>query len=311
MILTVTPNTGLDRTIVVPEFALNKTIRATREVLAMAGKGCDASWVLGKFGVPSLATGFAAGHTGEVMEAMLHTQGVQTDFVWTDGETRINIIVVHEPDRGMATFTIPSLEVSAQHIAELEAKFQSLLAGAGCVIFGGTLPPGVPYELYTRLVRAARAHGVPTVLDTSGPALVAGLEGCPTVIKPNQFELADVTGSVPGDLRAAYQAAQQVRQRFGCQVLVTMGAEGALAVFDEGDFFVPPLKLEVVSSAGAGDGVLAGMGWALDAGLPLVEGLKLGIGFASAIVLNLKTADYDPQDLERLRPQVKVLPYTP
>src|SRR5919108_5668031 len=107
MIITLTPNTGIDHTIQVANFQLNSTIRATDSAWGMGGKATDVSWTLGKLGVPTRALGFAAGPNGLRMENMLRERGAETDFVWVDGETRLNTIVV-VPGEGQSTITSSS-----------------------------------------------------------------------------------------------------------------------------------------------------------------------------------------------------------
>lgn len=113
MIITVTPNTAIDRTLFVPEFRLEKTIRSSRTVLGMGGKGTDASWVLGAIGAPNRALGFAAGLAGKRLQTMLEERGSETDLVWVGGETRVNIIIVADDGSGQSTFTMDTLKVTA------------------------------------------------------------------------------------------------------------------------------------------------------------------------------------------------------
>src|SRR5687767_1198759 len=108
MIVTLTPNTGIDHTLQVSSFQLNSTIRAIDSAWGMGGKATDVSWILGKLGVPTRALGFAAGSNGLRMEKMLHERGVETDFVWVGGETRLNTILVVSGE-GQSTITTSSL----------------------------------------------------------------------------------------------------------------------------------------------------------------------------------------------------------
>ncbi|HEX9386124.1 MAG TPA: hypothetical protein VF918_07380, partial [Anaerolineales bacterium] len=94
MIITLTPNTGIDHTVQIPSFQLNSTIRAIDSAWGMGGKATDVSWTLGKLGIPTRALGFAAGPNGVRMEKMLRERGTETDFVWVNGETRLNSIIV-------------------------------------------------------------------------------------------------------------------------------------------------------------------------------------------------------------------------
>ncbi|RPI81091.1 MAG: 1-phosphofructokinase, partial [Chloroflexi bacterium] len=123
MIVTLTPNTGIDYTLKVPRYSLGETIRANESTWGMGGKATDAAWILGKLGVPTAALGFAAGKTGIRMEAMLQEHGVLTDFVQVQGETRLNVVIVC-PGEGQSTFTSSSLLVTNTQSEELLRKFE-------------------------------------------------------------------------------------------------------------------------------------------------------------------------------------------
>lgn len=310
MIVSVNPNTCIDRTLVVPEFTLNRTIRASRLAIGMGGKASDASWILGEYGLTSLVLGFAAGATGRQMEQMLLDRGAQTDFTWVEGETRVHTIIVMEDGSGQSTFAAPSLKVTAEHIQDLESRYTQSLETASCVIIGGTLPPDVPHGLYTRLVTQARERRIPVVVDASGPALIAGLEGRPTIIKPNRHELEELAGRELKSTGAVLAAGHAVMERYGCSLAVTLGEQGILAVFPSNCYHVPILPIKVVSTAGAGDGVLAGLAAALSNGWRLEEGLTLGAAMAGAVCMQLATADCRKRDIETLIPKVKLVPIT-
>src|SRR5215207_6090219 len=259
MIITLTPNTGIDHTVQLSSFQLNSTIRATDSAWGMGGKATDVSWILGKLGIPTRALGFAAGPNGSRMEKMLRGRGVDTDFVWVDGETRLNSVIV-VPSQGQSTITSSSLNVSAEHLSEFATRYQKALEGASCVVMGGSLPSGVPIDFYAESIAQAHRYGVPVILDSSGPPLAAGVKSHPELIKPNLAELGDLLGYRPTSQQEVQQAAGKLREEFGTDVIVTLGAGGAIAVFAaHGPYFINPVSVTVVSSAGAGDGVLAGM----------------------------------------------------
>jgi len=311
MIVTVNPNTAIDRTLVVPEFVLNKTIRASQFAIGMGGKAADASWILGTFDIPSLALGFAAGASGKQMEQMLQERGVKTDFTWVDGETRVHTIIVMEDGSGQSTFAVPSLTVRENHIADLEARFKKSLNHASCVVIGGTLPPGVPDELYTHLIVQARKRGVPVVLDASGKSFLAGLEGRPSFIKPNRVELEEAVGKKLPSLLEVYAAGKELQKKYGCSLAVTLGGDGALVILPNKTYHIPVVPVEVVSTAGAGDGVLAGIAAGLAGGWPVEEGMRLGIAMAGAVCMQLATADCRKEDIEKILPQVNLIPFEP
>jgi len=308
MIVTVTPNTGLDYILTVPGLALNRTVRASHTVWGMGGKATDVSWILGKLGVPSLALGFAAGRSGDQMVEMLQARGVATDFVAVDGETRINIILIQADGSGYSTFTARTLRVQPPHLEAFERKFAAALEQASCLVLGGTLPDGVEPGFFAQAVAQARQHGIPVVFDSSGAALRAGVEAGPTVIKPNEAEIADLLGQVPQSWEQIHLAACQIQERYGTAVVVTLGGQGALAVWGQQCYRIPPVQGAVVSAAGAGDGVLSGLALALAQGLPLEQGLRTGFALASAILLTPVTADFNLEDYRALLPQVELVP---
>lgn len=309
MILTVTPNTGIDLTLIVPEFVLNKTIRASQSALGMGGKATDVSWILGRMGVPNLAIGFAAGNTGKQMVKMLEERGSLTDFVWAGGETRRNTIIISQDGSGQSTFTVSTLEVSPRHLRKFFKVFQNALNQVTCLVLGGSLPNGVPTSFFMSLIEMAHEQSIPVLLDASGPGLLSGLKARPDLIKPNRTELEEITGSTIQSNGAAYQAARQIQQEYGANVIATMGRQGAIAVLPDRNYWIPGLKLEVVSSAGAGDGVLAGLAVAYSQNKPAEEGLRLGFALANAVLLTLPTADFDLKDLGRLYPLIELIPY--
>jgi 1-phosphofructokinase family hexose kinase len=271
----------------------------------MGGKATDVSWILGRLGVPSRALGFAAGPNGRRMESMLRERGVETDFTWVEGESRLNTILI-VPGEGQSTITTSSLIVSGEHLSHFKGKYQEALEEATCVVMGGSLPPGVPPEIYPEAIAQARARGVPVIFDSSGESLIAGVRARPDLIKPNLAELHDLLGVIAETRQEALQAASRLHEEYGSNVILTLGPEGAVAVFQEGSYFVHPLSVPVVSVAGAGDGVLAGMTLAYSRREPLENGLRYGFALATAVLRTLPTADFQVDDYRQLLPQIKI-----
>ncbi len=311
MIVTVNPNTCIDRTLVVPEFSLNRTIRANRSAIGMGGKAADASWILGEYGIPSLALGFAAGASGKLMADMLQEKGVTTDFTLVEGETRVHTVIVMEDGSGQSTFAVPSLIVRQEHITDLDERYERALGSATCLVIGGTVPTGVPETWYTGLVSRAVKKSIPVILDTSGPCLAEGLNGHPTLIKPNRTELEELAGCPLPTVEDVVIAGRKIRDRYGCSLVITLGGEGSLALLPERAYRIPAVDVNIVSTAGAGDGMLAGLAAAISAGWPWEEGLRLGTAMAGAVCMQLATADCRRVDIENLLPRVELQPLDP
>ncbi|MCY4062242.1 MAG: 1-phosphofructokinase family hexose kinase [Chloroflexi bacterium] len=309
MIVSLTPNTTLDLTVFVPELLTNTTIRATRSYHSMGGKPTDAAWILGRMGVGSLALGLAAGAVGEKVKRMLEEFGVTTDFIEVGGETRINTVIIDESTGEHTTITTASMIVEPAHLAALREHYEAALPSASVVITGGSLPPGMTPAFYADAIELARAHDVPVIFDAAEPNLSAGLAARPSFIKPNEHELSALVGRKLETDAELYEAGCKILERYGTQVVVTRGKDGALAILNGRSYRIPPIAVEVSSPAGAGDAVLAGLAHALHHNTPLEKGLRLGIAAATAVCLQPGTAAYDVADMERFLPQVELIPY--
>ena len=309
MIVTVTLNPAVDRTYFINDFTWNRTIRAPQSVVGMGGKATDASWVLGELGYANLALGFAAGQTGRLMEKMLRQRGCRTGFIHVEGETRTNIVVISSQGKGQSTLAEHGTTIEPGQVEKFRRKFSAALKKARCVLIGGSVPPGVDASIYTDLVKEARQAGLPVVFDASGPGLRAGMEAGPTIAKPNADEVSDLYGQPVTTIGEAYQAGRELQDKYGAALVITLGREGALALLPGRAYRIPVLSIPVVSTAGAGDGVLAGLAAGLSEGKPMEEGLRLGFAAAAAICLTPATADCRRADVERLLPQVELVPY--
>lgn len=309
MIVTVSANTTLDLTVIIPSFTPGTTIRATETVYSTGGKPTDASWILGELGISSLALGFAAGPNGQKVAGMLASRGAQPDFIQVEGETRTNVIIVPSDGSPQTTITTSTLFVRTEHIDTLRQQYTAALDQATCIVIGGTLPKGMVPTFYTDFIGLARGRGIPVVFDAGEPNLSAGLAAQPTYIKPNRDELEGLVGFAIETVDDAYRAGEQVIQRYGTLPIITLGAQGALAVLPDRAYFLPPLPVKVVSAAGAGDGVLAGIAASLHLGKPIEDGLRLGVAAAAAVCMRPGTADCSRDDVAVWLPQVQLLPY--
>jgi len=307
VIVTFNPNTAIDYTLKVAKFELNTTIRADAYAWGMGGKASDAAWILGKLGEPVLALGFAAGDNGLRMQSMLRERGIKTDFVWVDGETRLNVVIVCTAE-GQTTFTAPGLHVSPSHVTELISRYKKALAVASCVVIGGSLPLGITPDLYKKTISFARQRSIPVIFDSSGAMLAAGLKAKPSLIKPNLDEITSLLGYRPGSRDEIMQAVKDICKAYAVDMILTLGEEGAIASLSRRLYSIEPLFVPVESAAGAGDGVLAGMALAISRQEPLERGLTYGFALAGAIVQTLATADFRMEDYENLVQRISVVP---
>ncbi len=306
MILTVTPNTGLDRVLFLPELRRNRRNQAVRVVESMGGKGCDVSLILRELGEETAATGLAAGETGRRVEGMLRAAGVIPDLVWTAGETRLNTVLIETETGGHTTICAAGLQPGEEALPALRAWIERWAPASEAVVLAGSLPESWPPEAYGELVRAARAcpH---VVADAAGPALEAALEAGVSAVKPNRDELESVCGPLDGP-EAVLAAADALRRRGAGRVLVSLGAEGALLVSERGAWRAPAPEVPVVNPAGAGDGATACLALGLARGWDEPETLRWAVAVSAAVVTNPGTAEVYRHQVEALLPRVRVTP---
>ncbi|NLG49502.1 MAG: hexose kinase [Chloroflexi bacterium] len=312
MILTITPNTALDKVLFVDDFAFGQTVRATGAAEGMGGKGAVVSWVLGQIGTPSLATGLAAGETGRRMEARLQAEGVRTDFIWVGGETRTNYVLARTRDGVQGTVTVDGLQVTPDDSRRLTEHVLSLLPQASLVFCGGSLPggrevaPAMPLDWYVPIIRAAQERGILTMLDTSDRFLAPNVAALPDIIKPNASEAATLLGHPVSGPQQAAAAVRELQAR-GIRVpVITLGEQGAVAGTDEGVFFVPPLQVRVLNTAGAGDGFSAGLIQARLQGKDWREALRWAAAVATAALITPGTGVCRLEDAQALYPHTRV-----
>src|SRR5213078_3365307 len=210
MIITVTLNAAIDRTLAVPNFRLGRRHRAVEQTAMAGGKGVNVARVLKALGQPVIATGVAGGATGTRIIEQLTSEAILNDFVRIREESRTSTAVV-DPTSGEQT------EINergpAVSEAELELFYDKLLylaKGAGVVVFSGSLPRGVPDDLYARLVQDVKELGATTVLDSEGEALRLATRAEPTVVTPNETDVVEPVSTVgSGDaFLAGYVAAR-------------------------------------------------------------------------------------------------------
>jgi len=310
-VVTVTPNSTIDRVILVDHFAFGETVRSMGAAWGMGGKPAVSAFVLGQLGASCIATGFVAGETGRRMEAMLQGAGVRTAFLPVAGETRTTYVIARAADGQQCTITVESLKPTPADADALAERALALLPAEGqpaMLLAGGSLPPGMPADWYAPLIRRAKARGVFTMLDASGPYLQAGVEAGPDLVKPNEDEVATLVRRPVCTPAEALAAAHTLQRRGVAVPVITLGAQGAVAATPEGDYYVAPMRVPVVSTAGAGDGFNAGIIQARLRGANWPEALRWAGAVATAVLLNPGTGVLRPEDARRLAADIRVEP---
>ncbi|MYS20923.1 tagatose 6-phosphate kinase [Streptomyces sp. DvalAA-14] len=309
MIITVTLNSALDVTYRVASLRPHTTHRVLDTAQRPGGKGINVARVLAALGHRTVVTGFAGGQAGDELRhrlAGLGPAGLLTDaLVPTAGPTRRTVGVVDEATGDTTMFNEPGPTVGPAEWAALLGVYRELLADpdAAAVALCGSLPPGLPVGAYAELVREARAAGVFVLLDTSGEPLRRGLAARPDLIKPNADELTGLTG-----FAEPARAAADARRRGARAVAASLGAEGMLAVTEEGSWRAAPPGRLSGNPTGAGDSAVAGLLSGLAEGLPWPERLARAVALSAATVLAPAAGEFDPAAYQDAMRRVEVVP---
>ncbi|MGY4989226.1 1-phosphofructokinase [Streptomyces nigrescens] len=301
MILTVTLNAALDITYRVPRLHPHTTNRVTEVSERPGGKGLNVARVLAALGHRTVATGFAGGGTGAALRALLAETEVTDALVPVGGATRRTVAVADAATGDTTQLNEPGPVVSPAEWDTFLGTYRELLADARAVALCGSLPPGVPVDVYARLTRAARSAGVPVLLDTSGEPLRRGLAARPDLAKPNADELAALTGSTE-PLRAARDA----RRRGAHAVAASLGPDGMLAVTADGAWQAAPPRRIVGNPTGAGDSAVAGLLSGLVEELPWPDRLTRAVALSAATVRAPAAGEFDAATYEELLSRVVV-----
>jgi 1-phosphofructokinase len=276
MIVTLTPNPSVDRTVFLDAVTLGAVNRSRRSRSEPSGKGVNVALALHVHGVPVRAVVIAGGPVGAQLRQMLDGTGLSTVIVPIAGDIRSNISLT-QPDGTVTKINEAGPELSGDERGRLRAAVAGQLAGAGWLVCAGSLPAGLPPDWYGEIAALGAAHGVPVAVDTSGPPLAESLAAAPALVKPNLHELADLTGAVPTTLGEVIDAAHDVRRRGAQAVLASLGADGAVLVDAHGALWGQAPVTTVVNTVGAGDALLAGyLGGRGDRSAALATALQWG-----------------------------------
>jgi len=282
MIYTVTLNPAVDRELVVEEITFDTVLRASRWRVDCGGKGFNVARMLQSLGTPSVALGFAAGKTGEMLNDELRSLGIETEFTWVEGETRTNVSIVNADHSHHIKVNEPGPAISGDDLFKLMQKIRELARPGDGWVLAGSLPPGVPPSIYADMITILKAAEAQVFLDTSDAALRQACQANPFLIKPNAEEARDLTG-LPINTPAEIAAAGRAIQAMGAgNVIISLGKQGALLVNGQQAWLAASPEIVERNPIGAGDSMVAGLVWGLSEGHGMPEALCRGIACGAA-----------------------------
>jgi 1-phosphofructokinase family hexose kinase len=309
VILTVTLNAAIDRTVAVPSFRLGHRHRAVERRTVAGGKGLNVARALKLLGRPVIATGLAGGPTGTRILEQLTEQSILNDFTRIGDESRTNLAVIDPTSGEQTEINERGPSVTPDEIDRFVEKLLYLAQGAAFCVIAGSVPPGIDPSVYARLVAELQGLGVSVLLDTDGDPMRAGLRAGPGVVAPNLGEAEEAVGHEfdgPDDLL------------LGLRGLIEMGAAEAVITREAGCVAIlgEPAErrryeaeiepLEPVSTVGSGDAFLAGFVAARYRGGSPRECLAYGVACGADSTQHFGAGTVDPDEVERLVPRVVV-----
>lgn len=300
-ILTFTPNPALDVLTRITRVSPTHKMRCEATLKHPGGGGVNVARVLHRLGASVVAVYPSGGVTGERHHQMVHAEGVRSHVIPIADETRESFSVHEDASGEDFRFVLPGPQVRE---TEWQACVDYLTQHGpkNFLVLSGGLAPGMPDDLYARLVQAARAKGVRVVLDANGPALTRGLQAKGvTLFKPSLRELCELTGqTITDDAQCVAAARVLISQEAAQMVAVSLGSQGALLVTREGAWRAPALHVEVQTTIGAGDSFVGGMVWSLARGDAPEVAFRWGMAAGAASLLRPGTALCQAADVHRL-----------
>jgi 1-phosphofructokinase family hexose kinase len=312
MIITVTLNAAIDRTLAVPSFRLGRRHRAVEQAAMAGGKGVNVARALKALGQPVIATGVAGGPTGTRIIEHLTEEAILNDFVRIREESRTSTAVVDPTSGEQTEINERGPAVSESELELFVDKLLYLAKGAAVCVFAGSLPRGVDPVLYARLIEETQRLGVTTVLDSEGEPLRLATRAGPDVISPNELEAEELVGHEFSDDEDRRTGVGEIVELGAREALMTL-ADGCLAMLadpeDPGQrrLYRATLEpLEPVSSVGSGDAFLAGYVACRYGGSPPDQCLRFAVACGAESTQHFGAGVLDSREVERLVPEVAV-----
>jgi len=309
VIVTVTLNAALDRTVTVPNFQRGHRHRASQGLTLAGGKGINIARALKRLGAPVVATGLAGGRTGTRIVEELTAEAILNDFVRIADESRTTTAVV-DPTSGSYTEIVEwGPHVEPEELDTLMEKLHYLANGADAVIFAGSLPRGVQEGFYGEAIRDLKRRSVQSVLDSDGLPLRLGTEAEPFLVTPNQPEAEGLVGQEFSDDDDFLMALDAIAEMGAQNVLVTHET-GCIGRFREERrvrrFRALAPRLEAISAVGSGDTLLAGFIAARVEGRSTEEALRNAVAAGAVSTLEVGAGRFQPRELGRVSAEVRV-----
>jgi len=306
LIATITLNPSLDQHITVDGLVVDGTNRWSRLHRYAGGKGIDVSRAIHEMGGRTTAYGFIGGTVGRAVEILLDEEGVPFSLTPIQRETRTNFIITNTKNSQQTRIGAPGPHISKEEWERFRRKMLRIRPSPDLIVAGGSVPPGIPNDVYYTIIMEAKAFGVRTILDSDSQWLVEGVKAKPYLIKPNIREAAGLLDRDLTTEEAIIKAALDLVEMGIEIVVISRGKDGIIAATKQQILRAVPPPVKVRSAVGAGDCTVAGLASKIANEEPLSEACRLAVAMGTAAVLTPGTELAHRADVEKLLPQIKV-----
>ncbi len=304
MIITVTMNPAIDKTVEIDQLLPGGLNRIQKVEYDAGGKGINVSKTIRELGGTSIATGFLGGNAGKTIQNVLNEKEIRNDFIQVDGETRTNT-KVFEKNGAVTELNEPGPVISEEQIQMLLQKLEAYADEQTLFVLAGSIPKGVDKNIYAEITRLVHKKGAKVLLDADGELFRNSLEAVPDIIKPNRVELEEYAGF---DYRASSEELLDLARKFQKKgistVAVSMGKSGAMLVKEGYEVKCPALSVKAHSTVGAGDAMVAALAYSWDQGLENEAMTRLCIAASAGAVTTIGTKPPARELVDQLAEQV-------
>jgi 1-phosphofructokinase len=306
MIKTVTLNPAVDKTVEIKDFKIGEVNRISSLRLDAGGKGINVSKTINALGGSSIATGFLAGRNGDYIKDCLDRMQVPNDFLFVKGETRTNLKVVDKLNQTNTDINEPGLvQVTNEDLSCLENKVLSDMSKDDILILSGSVPANVPEDIYRTWTERANQSGVKVFIDADRKCLEEGVKANPYLIKPNLEELETLVGKPLNSMDEIVDAGRSLIDRGIETAIISLGADGAVFFHGKAAIYAEGLKVEVKSTVGAGDAMVAAFALAISLNKTFEKAAALSVAAGTANVAGEGTQPPDQKAVLEYEKQVR------
>ncbi|WP_154139222.1 1-phosphofructokinase [Vibrio metoecus] len=304
-VVTITLNPALDLTGSMNQLNVGSVSLVEHSSLHAAGKGVNVAKVLSELGADVTVTGFLGRDNQELFCQLFNQLGVRDEFIRIDGATRINVKLV-EHNGAVSDINFPGITVTQADIDAFEATLLRLAQDHDYFVLAGSLPKGLSPQRCAGWISQLRSMNKKVLFDSSREALMVGLEARPWLIKPNDEELSQWCGKELSTLKECQQAASQLAQKEIENIVISMGANGVMWLNENEWLHAKPPKMQVVSTVGAGDTLVAGLCWGHMQHMEKDDLLRFATALSALAVTQVGVGISDKEQLNTLQQQIQV-----